>query len=272
MRQRLVGLQQESAPTRTAASLLELDPELADWLTPDVAIAARVGLLVSVESLPAGPWDPDTIPARRRSSLGVLIADGLLSREVTIAGGAALELLGAGDIFEPWADAYTGMLPVGSTWAVIAPAQIAVLEPHTIAAMTAWPQVLDAVIHRVGRRATRLAAHQAILQLPRVEQRILTLLWYLAERWGRVTSSGVLLSLPLSHGALGGLVAARRPTVSLAVKQLTQQNLLARQDQGSWLLLGEPPVSIASLPRRLHLAFDAPATELPARSPPAGSR
>jgi hypothetical protein len=105
--------------------------------------------------------------------------------------------------------------------------------------------VLDAAMLRASRRAERLAVHQAISQLPRVEQRVLTVLWYLAERWGRVTADGVVVALPLSHGALGRIVGARRPTVSLAVKELVSQDLLARRADGAWLLLGDPPADLA---------------------------
>jgi hypothetical protein len=54
--------------------------------------------------------------------------------------------------------------------------------------------------------------HAAITQLPRVDRRVLALLWQLAERWGRVTPSGVEVRLELTHETLGGSSApsARR--------------------------------------------------------------
>lgn len=254
MEQRIAALQQDPAPKRTAARLLDLDPELGEALSSEGAAHAR--LPVAVERLSAGAWDPETTPADRRSALGILVVDGLLAREVAVAGGGALELLGAGDIVNPWDEPDAGMLVVGSTWTVLVSAQIAVFDPRTVAAMSAVPQVLEATVLRAGRRATRLAVHQAISQLPRVEQRVLTLLWFLSERWGRMTANGVLLPLPLNHSELGRLVGARRPTVSLAVKELATQELLTRRDDGTWVLAGEPPEDLARVrpaPRREHI-------------------
>jgi CRP/FNR family transcriptional regulator, cyclic AMP receptor protein len=262
--ERLVHLAQPISST-TAASLLDLDPELAEGMPCDAAALARPRLAVAVQHLLRGEWRPGEIPSSRRSALGVLVLDGLISREVGIAGGGALELIGASDIVNPWAGGDTALLEIDTTWSVIAPTRIALLEPRTVVAMTAWPEVLEAVVLRAGRRATRLAVHQAISQLPRVEQRILTLLWYLAERWGRVTPGGIVLALPLSHTALGRLVGARRPTVSLAVKELLAQDLLGRRDDGSWLLAGEPPADLARV-RGAHRRERA--VELPSLDPP----
>src|SRR6266496_530716 len=45
----------------------------------------------------------------------------------------------------------------------------------------------------------RAAVQQAISQLPRVEIRVLALMWHLAERWGHVTPGGLALTLGLTH-------------------------------------------------------------------------
>ena len=58
---------------------------------------------------------------------------------------------------------------------------------------------------------------QAIAHLTRVDDRLLALLWCLAERWGRVVPDGVLVSLRLSHRTLAGMVGARRPSVTTAL-------------------------------------------------------
>jgi hypothetical protein len=80
----------------------------------------------------------------------------------------------------------------------------------------------------------------AICQLPRVEERLLALMWWLAESWGRVTSVGTLLPVAMTHDVLGALVGARRPTVTLAIGELVERGAIARQDRG-WLLLEAPP-------------------------------
>jgi CRP/FNR family cyclic AMP-dependent transcriptional regulator len=245
--QQVIGLDLRAAPRPVGVALVDIDPELSDGLAPEALAAARARLVVPVEELAAGPWNPETIPRRRRSAFGVLVSDGLLSRDVTVAGGGALELLGAGDLVNPWVEGEASMLAVGATWTVVEPGRIAVLEPRTVDAMAVWPPILEGVTLRAGRRAARLAVHQAISQLPRVEQRVLALLWYLAERWGRVTTDGVAVTLPLSHGALGRLVGARRPTVSLALKELAGQGHVGRREDGSWILPGAPPEGLASV-------------------------
>jgi hypothetical protein len=84
-----------------------------------------------------------------------------------------------------------------------------------------------------------MTAQLVICQLPRVDERVLAMLWLLSETWGHVTPSGVRLPLVLTHETLGALVGARRPTVTLALRKLVEDGALVHQDAG-WLLL-EPP-------------------------------
>ena len=81
-----------------------------------------------------------------------------------------------------------------------------------------WPEVVAALFDRAARRAERLVVMQAIAHLTRVDDRLLALLWSLAERWGRVVPGGVpgsarllvnLLSVP--EGAPWPCVAALVP-------------------------------------------------------------
>jgi hypothetical protein len=95
-----------------------------------------------------------------------------------------------------------------------------------------------------------------ICQLPRVAERLLAMMWLLAESWGRVTPAGVTLPLMLTHEALGALIGARRPTVSLALAELVQRGAVVRQD-GGWLLLegfpeSAPPTAPAEAPMLLE--------------------
>ena len=69
-------------------------------------------------------------------------------------------------------------------------------------------------------------------------------MWHLAGRWGRVRTDGVFLPLKLTHALLADLVAARRPTVTSALSDLSRRGVLRQADDG-WLLLGDPPASIA---------------------------
>jgi hypothetical protein len=67
------------------------------------------------------------------------------------------------------------------------------------------------------------------------------LLWYLAERWGRVTPEGVIVPLRLTHETLARLVGAQRPSVTTAIRQLEQEDHLRRTPDRLWLLCGDPP-------------------------------
>ncbi len=72
-----------------------------------------------------------------------------------------------------------------------------------------------------------------------MEERLLAILWLLAESWGRVTRTGTTLPLSLTHDVLGALVGARRPTVTLALGQLVRRGAILQQEDG-WLLLEWP--------------------------------
>jgi len=80
----------------------------------------------------------------------------------------------------------------------------------------------------------------AIVHQARVDVRLHMLLWHLAARWGRVRSDGTVLRLRLTHAVLADLVAARRPTVTTALSDLTRRGLI-KTDGENWVLSGEAP-------------------------------
>jgi len=102
--------------------------------------------------------------------------------------------------------------------------------------MRRWPRLVGRFLAKAMRQVDRAADHQAISQLVRVEDRLLGLCWHLADRWGRMSSDGVLIDLKLTHEALGRLVGARRSTVTLGLRALADENVLRRRADGSWLL------------------------------------
>ena len=65
---------------------------------------------------------------------------------------------------------------------------------------------------RAVESSERLATQLAISHLPRVDERVMAVMWLLAEVWGHVTPSGIRLRLALTHDALGELVGAQRST------------------------------------------------------------
>ncbi len=102
------------------------------------------------------------------------------------------------------------------------------------------PRLISALYECVADQMQRVTGQLVICQLPRVDERVLAIMWLLAESWGQVTPGGVRLPLALTHETLGAMVGARRPTVTLALRKLTQEGSILHQDSG-WLLLEPPP-------------------------------
>jgi CRP-like cAMP-binding protein len=202
-------------------------------------------------ALPEGPWDIERIPAARRTSLGVLVLDGIVARHLTLAGSEAMELLGEGDVINPWtADPQAGFLPASTHWSIVSPARLLIVDRALVSRISGRRDVLEALSAGAAERAARQALHQAIAQLPRVELRLLALFWHLATRWGRIGPEGVVLPLPFSHATLGRLVGARRPTVSLALGELAERGYVRRRENGSWQLEAEAPAMLEDQQRR----------------------
>ena len=82
-----------------------------------------------------------------------------------------------------------------------------------------------------------------IASYPHLEDRLLLLLWELADRYGHVRPDGVHVPLPMTHQVLSELAAARRPSVSGALGRLAATGALVRVEDG-WLLNGEPPLRL----------------------------
>lgn len=223
------------------STLVDLDPDLAAELPPDRRRTARQDLTVRVVALERGPWPAARTGAAGAGHLGLLLVDGLLARELLAHDVASMELLGPGDVLRPWGESSDfPLLQAVVRWSALAPTRLAMLDRQLAGRLAAYPEIHCALLERMGWRARRLAVLQAIPQLNRVDRRVLTLLWHLAERWGRVTPEGVVVPLVLSHRMLGQLVGARRPTISTALGQLTRRGEVVRRTDGTWLLTGAP--------------------------------
>jgi CRP/FNR family transcriptional regulator, cyclic AMP receptor protein len=199
-----------------------------------------------------GAWQLSLRDSEVRGHLGLLVLDGLLSRQVTIGEATCAELLGGGDVLRPWTELERGIvsIPAESRWQVVAPTRMAVLNARFALQVARFPDVTAAIIDRVVQRARWLSFHLAVCHIVGVEIRLLIVLWHFADRWGRVTPTGLKLPLPLSHGLLAGIVGARRPTVSTALGVLRDQGLVERTAEG-WLLHGAPPAELHELRARV---------------------
>ena len=218
--------------------LLDEDPELAAALPRERLSEARARLVVRVVERKAGAWP--SLEAHE-ARVGLFVLDGVLVREILIEDTVSAELLGAGDLLRARpTDNPSRLLRSNVRWTVLTPARIGVLDSRCAAVLATYPEIHAALLDRVADRAERLAVTQAVCQLNGVDRRVLSLFWHLAERWGRVSSSGVVLPLPLPHRVLASLVGARRPTVTVALTRLAAAGEIERRADGSWLLRGDP--------------------------------
>jgi CRP-like cAMP-binding protein len=208
---------------------------------------ARAQLVAPVRHLTRGVWEvPDE--ATEPGHLGFLILEGRIARDLVLAGTVSTELLGEGDVLQPAiAERDDGLVHCHVLWHALEPVRMADLDRHFAHALTAYPQVIATLLERAIRRSVRMAVHTALLSLSPVETRLLVLFWHLAERWGRVTHEGVVLSPGLTHQLLGQLVGCRRASVTTALKELCDSGRAVRREDGGWLLTGKPPDELSQL-------------------------
>jgi CRP/FNR family cyclic AMP-dependent transcriptional regulator len=208
---------------------------------------ARGRLTAPLRTLAPGMHD---VPADEgaRGYLGFLIVNGLVARDLLLAGQTSTELLGGGDFLQPWLGPRDDRLVQHKVfWHILTPVELAVLDDGFARALQEWPQVTAALLERALRRANRMAVHQALLGLTPVETRLLVLFWHLAERWGRVTPDGICVRLTLTHQLLGQLVGCQRASATTALKHLVEDRDIRRRADGTWLLVGDPPDELSRI-------------------------
>jgi CRP/FNR family cyclic AMP-dependent transcriptional regulator len=222
--------------------LLQADPELVRGIDARRAREAGQRLYARVIELPRGRWTDARALGAGARPIGLLLLQGLLVREASVGDHPSAELLGPGDLLRSWEDNESEMLLQRSVeWTALTATRLAIIDRSFTVRSAQWPEVFAALIERASRRAERLVVMQAIAHLTRVDDRLIALMWCLAERWGRVVPGGVLLSLKLSHRTLAGMVGARRPSVTTALGQLMARGEIERRPDGEWLLRGDPP-------------------------------
>ena len=220
-------------------------PDIVEHLDPDQRELARRQLVADLVVAPPGRWTPPG-SFSDPGHLGLLVLDGLLTRDVILEKALATELIGQGDVLRPPdRDGPESPIPFGIAWTVLAPTRFAVMEPGFARVLGQWPAAMAYIMRGGTDRAHCLAITLAVSNLRRVDARLLVLLWYRADRWGRVTPDGVLLPLRLTHETLARLVGAQRPSVTTAISQLEEEGRLRRTPERTWLLEGDPPETYA---------------------------
>jgi CRP/FNR family transcriptional regulator, cyclic AMP receptor protein len=216
-------------------------PELLRGVPPEAA-AELVHMRVPVLKARPGPWlAPQTCT---ECHFGLLVIEGVLVRRISFNRRTAAELLGGGDLIRPWAP----QIPLDTIatvigWHVLEPVIMAVLDSVFARRVARFPQVAAALLERSTERARMLAFQQVASHIPGLEGRLVAMLWGIADRWGRVTSDGVVVPIRLTHATLAELVGASRPSVSSALKLLERGGVLERSG-GGWLLRQEPPLAL----------------------------
>jgi hypothetical protein len=218
--------------------VLEEDPDLAEAIDPQVRAHALETILVREVHVDPGAWRPP--PASFEKGLGMLVLDGILIHRVGIDRRFGIELIGEGDLLRPppWHSEST--LVMTNDWLALEPTRLAVLDERFVRQLAQFPELGGRLISRAVQRSRELAVNMAIVHQARVDVRLHMLFWHLAGRWGRVRSDGIIIPLRLTHAVLSDLVAARRPTVTSALSDLSRRGVVRAVPEG-WLLSGDPP-------------------------------
>lgn len=218
---------------------------MVEHLDAEHQALARQHLVAELLVVKAGTWVPTSAFQSEPGHLGLLILDGLLTRDVIMEKPLATELVGRGDVLRPAdRDGQDAPIPFDIAWRVLQPARIAVLDAKFTRAAGHWPAVIEFILKGTSNRAHSLAISLAISHLRHVDTRILVLMWYLADRWGKVRPDGVLIPLRLTHETLARLVGAQRPSVTTALRRLAEEGRMTRSPERQWLLHGDPPTSL----------------------------
>lgn len=229
--------------------LLDLDDDLAEELEVRMRFLARQHATARLLDAESGECDLTAWFAVVGQGPGLLIVDGLLAVDTRVADRTTTELLGSGDLIQPPGRHDDEIVECATVWRALASSRLALLDSEFAVRMRSWPQILNALFRRAERRSSELDVLRAICCQPRLEVRLVLLLWHLAARWGRVEPAGLHLTMPLTHRLLGQLVAAERPSVSHALRRLAQAGIVTGA-AGDWHLHGSVESHLESLIER----------------------
>ena len=206
--------------------LLEEDDELACVVGPAAREQACRAITARAVAAGAGLLSSKGWTAALGDGPGLLILEGLMACDTCVADRTASELLGGGDLLQPHPPRSEEFLPQTESWRVLAPTRLAVLDGLFLGRAQPWPEVLAAILRRAVDRRVEIDVLRAIASHPRLEERLVLVLWHLASRWGRVEAHGIRLTLPLTHRLIGQIVAAERPSISHALNRLAAAGLV----------------------------------------------
>ncbi|MEA2270337.1 MAG: family transcriptional regulator, cyclic receptor protein [Solirubrobacteraceae bacterium] len=232
--------------------MLRADPQLAAAVPESTLDAAASYAFAPARWLERGEWRPELEAGDAAGSLGLLVLDGFLVRQVRVIDRPAAELFGPGDLLHPWEPDHTEPFAAGAHWEVLEAAHVAVLDRRFCALAGRFPELVAALFGRAIARSRGLLLNLAIGQLVGIEMRLLVLLWHIAEHWGERQADGSrVVPVRLTHQLIASLISAQRPTVTSALAALTSHGLVSRRPDGLIVVHGEAPTEF----RRLRSAL-----------------
>jgi hypothetical protein len=229
--------------------LLDLDDDLAQEVEVRMRVSARQHATARLLHAETGECDLTSWFASVGRGPGLLILDGLFAADTRVADRTSSELLGTGDLLQPPGHDDDEMVGSELVWRALRPTRLALLDTDFSDRVRSWPQIQQALFRRAERRSNELDVLRAICCQPRLEVRLVLLLWHLAGRWGRVEPTGLRLCLPLTHRLLGQLVAAERPSISHALRRLSEAGIVTGA-AGDWHLNGSVDAHLTLLIER----------------------
>jgi hypothetical protein len=167
--------------------VLQVDARLAADVAPHVRQRAVAASMAPVRVLSLGDWQFE--PAPEATSLGALILKGMVVLRMDFGGRGHLEVLGQGDVINPWRLASDTPLVEEVNLQVMQTGYVAVLDHRFVVQMTPWPEVFAALMRRQIRRTRRMMLQACILSRSSVDERLELMLWRLAEQFGSMTAT-----------------------------------------------------------------------------------
>lgn len=207
----------------SAVRVLAVDPDLAADLSGAALTRARQRAVADTHHVPQGHW-PATrqFPTGPPATIGLLIVEGVVLREVGVGAHPIAELLGPGDLLRPWQrEGEMTSVPLRTSWTVLEPMHLAILDRDFAQAIDGWPEISAALVCRAMTRAAYASFYLALTNIARLDDRLLGLLWGLADRWGRVQTAGVLVPFR-PHPQRARPARLRAPTIGLTSSGTTR--------------------------------------------------
>jgi DNA-binding transcriptional ArsR family regulator len=225
--------------------LIEHDPDLFAGLD-GAALHDAQEAIVPAWQLEPGSWVPPEINPTR-APFGLLIISGFISRQTILPEASSIEVLGPGEVLRPWMSFGDSKIDVEIEWEALEQTVIAALDVRFGSVALRHPAILATLMDRYVARSMWANLHLAVCHIVGLDKRLETMLWHLAERWGKVSTDGVVLPLRFSHEFLAKLVGVRRPSVTSAISRLRQEGIVDRRPDGTWLLHGSPPEELTEV-------------------------